>query len=223
MEFDDVVISRLFSDYVISREDKPRHTDKADLKVGVFDAFCTGAFPHNARLQNQLYEKMMNVAVEYEESGFIAGFKYAMTLISSQEQTEEELPQIPTPEEKITVQEAVNEAQNVMVDSIKGNCITSKQIAEMFEIRNSKVVHRIEKFILPYLDAESQSYFQKIECVNSQYKPMTVYKLNKAACQQYLKSVETMRKNFVNIAGGYIKMQELMEKVFPSEKKMVIA
>lgn len=222
---DNAAIARLFCDYVTNMEDKPRHTVKADLEVGIFDQFCAGAFPHNIRLQNGLYDKMMNVAVEYEESGFVAGFRYAVTLLSSQEQTLSEAEQIPTYEAEQTVQEAVKGSQNElqMIDSIGNDCITTKQIAEMFETTNFKVVSRIEQQILPYLDQESKKFFCKVEGVNVQHKPVTFYKLNRAACQLYLKAMEPKRKKFINIAGGYAKLQELMETVFPSDIRTVMA
>ena len=110
-----------------------------------------------------------------------------------------------------------------MVDEVGTDCITTKQIAEMFETTNFKVVKRIESQIFPYLDEESKKYFQKVDGVNVQHKPVTFYKMNKAACKIYLKAVETKKKNFINIAGGYAKLQELMEKVFPAEKIMILA
>lgn len=222
---DNAAIARLFCDYVTKMEDKPRHTVKADLEVGIFDQFCAGAFPHNTRLQNGLYDKMMNVAVEYEESGFVAGFRYAVALLSGQEQTLSEAEQIPTHEAEQTVQEAVKGSQNElqMIDSIGNDCITTKQIAEMFETTNFKVVSRIEQQILPYLDQESKKFFCKVEGVNVQHKPVTFYKLNRAACQLYLKEMEPKRKKFINIAGGYAKLQELMETVFPSDIRTVMA
>lgn len=224
-QLDKEAIARLFCDYVGKMEDKPRHTVKAELEVGIYEQFCAGAFPHNIRLQNQLYEKMMNVAVEYEESGFIAGFLYCMAFSASQEQVFEESEQIPPLEAEQTAQEAVKGSQEQvqMIDSIGNDCITTKQIAEMFETTNFKVVSRIEKQILPYLDQESKKFFCKVEGVNVQHKPVTFYKLNRAACQLYLKAMEPKRKKFVNIAGGYAKLQELMEMVFPTEVRTVTA
>ncbi len=224
-QLDNEAIARLFCDYVCKMQDKPRHTVKAELEVGIYEQFCAGAFPHNIRLQNGLYDKMMNVAVEYEESGFIAGFRYAMALLSSQEQTSEEPEQILAPEAEQTVQEAVkgSQGQVQMIDNIGNYCITTKQIAEMFETTNFKVVSRIEQQILPYLDQESKRFFCKVEGVNVQHKPVTFYKLNRAACQLYLKAMEPKRKKFVNIAGGYAKLQELMEMVFPSDIRAVMA
>ncbi len=237
MEINNMVLSRLFSDYIAGMKDKPRHTEKADIEAGKFNAFCMGAFPHNTMMQNELYGRMMDAAIEYEESGFIAGFKYAMALAARQEGIEKYMEQIPAPEEnnqqkeaaqtldreKKIVEEKAENIQPVLVDEVGTDCITTKQIAEMFETTNFKVVKRIESQIFPYLDEESKKYFQKVDGVNVQHKPVTFYKMNKAACQIYLKAVETKKKNFINIAGGYAKLQELMDKVFPAEKIMILA
>lgn len=77
-----VAIQRLFCDYVQSTENRPRHTVQANQEVGNFSAFCAGAFGGQVRLQNELYERMMDCAVEFEESGFIAGFLYAYKLLN---------------------------------------------------------------------------------------------------------------------------------------------
>lgn len=223
-QLDNAAIAKLFCNYVSSMEDKPRHTAKADMEVGIFDQFCTGAFSHNVRLQNGLYGKMMNVAVEYEESGFISGFRYAMALLSSQEQVFTEAAQIPIQEMNTRKQEAIQDSQKKIQheDIFSSDCITTKQIADMFETTNFKVVIRIEKQILPYLDQESKKFFCKVEGHNVQHKPITMYKLNKAACQLYLKELEPKKKNFINIAGGYAKLQELMETVFPADVRAVM-
>lgn len=76
----DKVIAQMFSDYVNRMADQERHTEAACVEVDNFDVFLTGAFPDNSKLQNALYERMLNVAVEFEESGFIAGFKTAMQI-----------------------------------------------------------------------------------------------------------------------------------------------
>ena len=79
----DAAIAELFCEYVKSMEDKPRHTTAAETEADMYDRFCVGAFPDNVKLQSELYDKMMNVAVEFEESGFIAGFKTAMKLLDN--------------------------------------------------------------------------------------------------------------------------------------------
>lgn len=224
-QLDGTAISRLFCDYVSGMADKPRHTVQADLEVDIFDQFLAGAFPHNAKLHNKLYDRMMSVAVEFEESGFISGFRYALALLIGQELDSSEPEQIPTVETGKTAHEALtgSHEQIQMVDSVGTDCITTKQIAEMFGTTNFKVVRRIEKQILPYLDQESQKFFCRVEGCNIQHKPVVFYKLNRAACQMYLQSVETKKKSFINIAGGYAKLQELMEKVFPSDMRVASA
>lgn len=74
------VIAELFCEYVRSMEDKPRHTAAVETEIDMFDQFCVNALPDNVELQSELYDKMLNVAVEFEESGFIAGFKTAMQM-----------------------------------------------------------------------------------------------------------------------------------------------
>lgn len=216
-------IAQMFSDYVNRMQDTERHTEAACKEADAFDLCCSSEFPNNVRLQNLMWEKMMNVAVEFEESGFIAGFKTAMAFLSGQEEYLFQPTQISTLEEEKSLHKAVNEPQEevIMVDTANKDCITTKQIAEMFETTNFKVVRRIEKQILPHLDAESKKYFDKVVGKNIQHKPITFYRLNKAACQLYLKEIEPKRKNFINIAGGYAKLQELMEMVFPAEVRVV--
>ena len=81
----DAEIAQLFSDYVTRMEDMERHTKAACKEVDAFDLCCVSEFPRNIRLQNLMYDKMMNCAVEFEESGFIAGFRTAVALLNGQE------------------------------------------------------------------------------------------------------------------------------------------
>lgn len=228
--FSDTEIAQMFSDYVGRMQDTERHTKAACKEVDAFDVCCSSEFPQNIRLQNLMYDKMMSTAVEFEESGFIAGFKTAMALLSGQEELLPKPTQISTPEVEKSQHEAVNDAQvtanskPIYAPDINSNfieeagVINTKQIADMFETTNFKVVRRIENQILPYLDETTKNYFVKVEGHNIQHKPTVFYKLNKTACTLYLKEMEPKRKNFVNIAGGYAKLQELMQKVFPTEK-----
>lgn len=219
----DDMISEMFCNYVASMEDKERHTEMACKEVDAFDQFCEMVFPGDVKMQSESYDKMMNAAVEFEESGFIAGVRWMLMLIQGQELHIEPLPTNSIPDAEQSQQEAVTASQEdaMLVDTANTDCITTKQIAEMFETTNFKVVRRIEKQILPYLDAESQRFFDRVEGRNVQHKPIIFYRLNKAACQLYLKEVEPKRKNFINIAGGYAKLQELMESVFPAEVRAV--
>lgn len=242
----DTEIAQMFSDYVTRMEEKERHTGAAVKEADAFDTFLESEFPRNVRLQVNLYDRMMNTAIEFEESGFIAGFKTAMALMSgnddlfpkpietgvktAQEQDLSTKPNKSTHKVETRQHEAANDVQAtgkskpIYAPAINSNfieedgVINTKQIADMFETTNFKVVRRIEKQILPYLDETTRKYFIKVEGHNIQHKTTVFYKLNKTACNLYLKEMEPKRKNFVNIAGGCAKLQELMQKVFPSER-----
>ncbi len=49
----------------------------------MYNQFCENAFLDNVGLQSDLYDKMMNVAIEFEESGFIIGLKTAMEILDN--------------------------------------------------------------------------------------------------------------------------------------------
>ena len=72
--YDVAAIQRMFRDYVGREDGKNRHTQEANYQIGLYSAFTAGAFQTNSRLQDDLYNRMMDCAVEFEESGFIAGF-----------------------------------------------------------------------------------------------------------------------------------------------------
>lgn len=232
-KLNDTEIAQMFSDYVGRMEDRERHTEAACKEVDAFDLCCASEFPNNVRVQNLMYDKMMNTAIEFEESGFIAGFKTAMALLSGQEEFLPAPTNIPLPEPKKSQQEAVNapqkEVKTSMDDFLKNpppeanfiedkEHITSVQIADMFGTTNLKVVRRIENQILPYYSDEIKSHFTRVEGYNIQHKKCTFYRLDSTACLLYMKEMEPKKSKFVSIAGGYAKMQELMEKMFPAEK-----
>ena len=77
----DEQIKVMFSDYVTSHESEERHTDSACDEAESFGRYCEDTFQGEARLQNDVYDKMMDVAVSFEESGFVAGVKWALDLI----------------------------------------------------------------------------------------------------------------------------------------------
>ena len=96
----DEKIAEMFSEYVTTHEDEERHTTSACEEVDAFDLYCEALFPGNAMKQTELYDKMMDVAVEFEESGFIAGVKWVLDLIrrgclipSSEEKRQSEFSQ----------------------------------------------------------------------------------------------------------------------------------
>lgn len=120
--------------------------------------------------------------------------------------------------------EAVSSSQRLPnVDDVVEFRITSKQIAEMFESTNAKVVRRIDRMIVPMIDSDSRNGFEKYNGVNVQNKPITFYRLNRAACEMYLNLMEPKRKRYVAIAGGCSKLEDLMRKVFSAEKSAVPA
>lgn len=79
--FTEDMIQGMFRDYVDSMVDKERHTKVACEEVANFDTYCREAFPTDITTQREMYDRMMDVAVEFEESGFIAGFMWALSLV----------------------------------------------------------------------------------------------------------------------------------------------
>ena len=232
--YDPAAIPKMFRKYVESTDGKPRHTQRADYEVGLFSAFTCGAIPNNAKLQEALYFRMMDCAVEFEESGFIAGFEYAMSLMNgskaapddnstlthpSQEKAQsadlkesQELPTVMTPPATQNMKPSPFEVARWNVE-IPGS-ITTRQIAEMFECSNAKVVYRIVNNILPYLDEQSKKNFTRETGYTKQRRKVVFYRLNKAACLYYMEIMKPYKK-YVNVAGGLAKMEELMQTIFP--------
>lgn len=202
---DDASIMRMFTKYVEGFDSKPRHSKAANREVDLFDSYVNGACPGNFKLQDGLCHRMMNVAVEFEQCGFIAGVKYALQYICN-------------PEETTIIDSAVEKDAPVAAQEPEAATwsITSKQIAEMFETPNSKVVRRIEGKILPDLDAQSKLNFKREIGCTAQKKEYVYYRLNKAACEIYMAAMEPHKK-YVNIAGGLSKMAELMKTVFQAD------
>lgn len=71
--YSDQAISRMFCDYVDSTNCKERHTAAAVRDYDVFADYVENETRSSNTVQNALLEKAMDFAVEYEESGFIAG------------------------------------------------------------------------------------------------------------------------------------------------------
>lgn len=74
----DEQLSQYFKEYVESMQCKERHTDIACEEVDAYDSMLSSIFPNDIRVQMMLYDKMMDVSVEYEESGFIAGYRMCL-------------------------------------------------------------------------------------------------------------------------------------------------
>lgn len=212
LKFNDKAIQQLFFQYIESCQDKERHSAEAVRCAEVFDDFCSRHIEGDMLKKIEAYTKMTDVAVEFEEDGFIAGFKMAMNLLLAQE------PNLSDDTQNTTykARESQHEAVNVSNETARmDNCfITSVQIAEMFGQVHSKVMHRIEDRIMPLLDETSKTMFKKEIGKNKQNKDLPFYKLNQAACMLYLEIMEPKKTQFINIAGGYAKLQELMHNTF---------
>ena len=76
-------LSQYFKDYVESMQCKERHTDIACDEADAYDSMISSIFPNDIRIQTMLYDKMMDVSVEYEESGFIAGYRMCLEHMKS--------------------------------------------------------------------------------------------------------------------------------------------
>lgn len=74
---------------------------------------------------------------------------------------------------------------------------------------------------MPLLDETSQAMFEKEIGKNKQNKDLPFYKLNQAACMMYLEAIDPKKKQFINIAGGCAKLQELMQRTFRTEAVML--
>lgn len=203
----DASVQKMFSRYVDGFGGKPRHSKAAMMEVGNFDAFLDGACQGNLKLHNALFDRMMGCAVEFEESGFIAGVRYALQLVNS--------PVQDYPTQATTYTQDAGESLHRATQNPQAQTwsITTKQMAEMFETSNGKIVKRIEDKIFPFLDAQSRGCFTKEIGYTPQHRKQTYYRLNRAACEIYMKAMEPHRK-YVNIAGGLAKMEELMQTVF---------
>lgn len=229
LKFNDKAIQQLFSQYVESCEDKERHSAEAVRCAEAFDDFCSRHVEGGMLKKIEAYTRMTDVAVEFEEDGFKAGFKMAMNLLLSeddavqmesaaeeaQEQVLGDMATNPTLEAGKSRHGAVNASNNgPRMDSC---FITSVQIAELFGQVHSKVMHRIEDRIMPLLDETSKAMFKREIGKNKQNKDLPFYKLNQAACMMYLEIMEPKKTQFINIAGGYAKLQELMQSTFRTE------
>lgn len=229
LKFNDKAIQQLFFQYVESCQDKERHSAEAVRCAEVFDDFCSQHIEGGTLKKIEAYTKMTDVAVEFEEGGFIAGFKTAMNILLAEDDAMQTEPDAEKAQEQAFDNEATNptlaaeksqhEAANDVNNGFRmDNCyITSVQIAELFGQVHSKVMHRIEDRIMPLLDKTSKAMFRKEIGKNKQNKDLPFYKLNQAACMMYLEIMEPKKTQFINIAGGYAKLQELMQSTFCTE------
>lgn len=198
-------LAEYFKEYVESFQCKERHTQAACDEVTRYDRLVEYFFPKELKPQTTLFNKMMDVAVEYEESGFLAGYRMCMRHL--QEQTAEaEATNTPPDEEKRQIR-AVKGSVDVL------DFISSRQIADIFGTSNFKIVRRINEQILPYCTDDERKEFTLSSEMSRQHKYIEVYHLSHDACMQYLEYIEGCKK-FTNIAEGIGRFKEMIQSVF---------
>lgn len=150
LRISDDAIRQMFSQYVESYEDMERHSDEAVRCAEVFDDFCSRHIAGDMLTKIEAYTKMTDVAVEFEEGGFVAGFKIAMNLFLSKdnvtqikfdaEEVREQILNITRTNSTIDVEKAGMRRKMLLNDGARiDNCfITSVQIAELFGQVHSK-------------------------------------------------------------------------------------
>ena len=200
-------LAEYFSEYVDGCQCKERHTEAACNEVEQYDKMVAYFFPKELKPQNRLYDKMMDVAVEYEESGFMAGYRMCLKHLQEQEQqaqtnTTNSIPKEPKKQEQ---------ADAGSVDAL--DFISSRQIGEMFSAPNGKVVRRIKNQILPYCTDDERREFSLASERSRQNKYIEVYRLSKKACGIYLDHMEKW-SGMINVMTGISEMRKRMQEVF---------
>ena len=204
---DDKELQEYFKEYIASYGDKERHTKAACEEVTQFDSLVSYFFPKELKSQTALYNKMMDAAVEYEESGFMAGYRMCLKHLQEQAQFLQtkatNTTNVPGKEQKKLVTGSVDAE----------DFISSMQIAEMFGTSNFKVVRRINEQILPYCNDKERKSFTLTSEMNQQKKYIKVYRLSNDACTKYLEHME-QHARFANITEGIYKFQKMMLRTF---------
>lgn len=215
----------MFSDYVTRMEDRPRHTKAALKESDAFDTFCESEFPRNVRIQAQLFDRMMNAAVEYEESGFIAGFKTAMALLSGQEEFLPEQSNISPPEPEKWQNKAVPDAQcDMQCPDEPEKYIDTTQIAKMLGRTNWKTCRTINNSILPFLTDEEKKWFVVGKIRDRHKKEQVIYKLTLQGCKKFLELCESPQFNvYASFSNGAVLLKQEMEKVWCSDCERHVA
>lgn len=206
-ELTDEQLVEYFREYVDGCQCKERHTEAACNEVEQYDKMVAYFFPKELKPQNRLYDKMMDVAVEYEESGFMAGYRMCLKHLQERERqtqtnTTNSIPEEPKKQEQ---------ADTGSVDAL--DFISSRQIGEMFSAPNGKVVRRIKNQILPYCTDDERREFSLSSERSRQNKYIEVYRLSKKACGIYLDHMEKW-SGMINVMTGISEMRKKMQEVF---------
>lgn len=232
-------IAQIFSDYVGRMEDWERHTKAACKEVDSFDVCCSSEFPDNVRVQNVMYEKMMNVAIEFEESGFIAGFKTAMALmtgddgllpmpagIENREEAGKAQKQVlPAPPYNSSPKEETIPHAAVTKPQCENHCqndpekyIDTTQIAKILGRTNWKTVRTINNSLIPFLSDEEKRDFIQGTKRDRHKKEQIIYKLTLEGCRKFIEMCESEQfRMYANFVKGAEILRQEVEKVWCSE------
>ena len=231
--YSDTEIAQMFSDYVTRMEDRPRHTGAAIKEADAFNLFCESEFPMNVRLQTQLFERMMNTAIEYEESGFLAGFKTAMALMTgddeflpcqtkaggAQERGFASAPNNPSNGEEKRKRAAVTDVKpGKQCQGTPEKYIDTTQIAKMLGRTNWKTCRTINNSIIPFLTEEEKKEFVLDNKRDRRKKEQVIYKLTLSGCRKFIELCESPQFSvYANFLAGAELLKQEMRKVWCSE------
>lgn len=203
----DEELAGYFGEYVEGFRCKERHTQSACDEELAYDSLVAYFFPNELKPQVRLYNKMMDVAVEYEESGFMAGYRTCLKHLQEQAGSFEICTTNTPPGEEQGQEQADTGSVNAL------DFISSKQIADMFGTPNWKIVRRIDEYILPNVpDGEKAGYIKRTE-KNNQNKKTTLYYLGYDACKSYIDYMMNSKK-FHNVEVGIAKLIVEMKNRF---------
>ena len=214
--FSDTELAQMFSDYVNRMQGEERHTAAACKEVDDFDTCCQSEFPNNVRLQGLMWDKMMNAAVEYEESGFIAGFKTAAALIFGQEEYLPEPTNISTPKPESRLPEA-EQKSHCNNDDTQGTdkYVDTKQLAKMFGRTNFKMGRTISKTVLPYLPDDERGCIVAVREKERNQKEQVIFRLNLNGCKRFLEVCkDRQHRQLANFIVGAELLKQEMEKIW---------
>lgn len=214
--FSDTELAQMFSDYVNRMQGEERHTAAACKEVDDFDTCCQSEFPNNVRLQGLMWDKMMNAAVEYEESGFIAGFKTAAALILGQEEYLPEPTNISTPKSESRLPEA-EQKPHCSNDDTHGpdKYVDTKQLAKMFGRTNFKMCRTISKTVLPYLPDDERGCVVAVREKERNQKEQVIFRLDLNGCKKFLEVCrDRQHRQLANFIVGAELLKQEMEKIW---------
>lgn len=232
LRFNDQAIQQTFFRYVESFEDRERHSEEAVRCMEAFDDFCSKHIIGDAMDKIKAYTMMTDAMVEFEEGGFIAGFKTAIGILLSEEWQGEAPQQEPRPPkalEHVLNRQAQNNtmkeektmlgAANVPQDVPEPDkYIDTTQIAKFLGRTNWKTVRTINRSLLPFLTESEKKGFVPAKIRDSHKKEQIIYKLTLDGCKKFLELCEKGQwRNYANFQAGAELLKQEMEKVWCGE------